>query len=211
MAATARMSHGAGVAQRARRALLLGAVVVALGWQRTVRAQTAAPPWLQAAVPQAKALGQGRLTFFGLKVYDARLWVAPGFEAERFEQHTFALALSYLRGLKGALIAERSLKEMRPLPGFDAGREATWLARMTELFPDVGDGDTLVGIHHPGVGARFVLNGQARGLVDDPLFARLFFGIWLSAQTSEPQLRQALLTQSTPANSTLPMGERSRP
>ena len=64
---------------------------------------------------------------------------------------------------------------------------------MAELFPDVGDGDTLVGLHLPGVGARFVLNGQVRGQVDDPLFARLFFGIWLSPQTSEPALRQALL------------------
>jgi Chalcone isomerase-like len=161
-----------------------------------------APPPLPAAHPTtrrvwvragATLVGQGRLTFLGLKVYDARLWAAPGFDAVRFEQQPFALALTYLRGLKGVLIAERSLKEMRPLPGFDARRETAWASRMTELFPDVGDGDTLVGLHLPGVGARFVLNGQVRGQVDDPLFARLFFGIWLSPQTSEPVLRQALL------------------
>lgn len=166
----------------------LGAAWVPAGW-----AQPEPPAWLRAGMPGATLVGQGRLTFFGLKVYDARLWAAPGFDAARFEQQPFALALSYLRGLKGALIAERSLKEMRPLPGFDASRETGWLARMTELFPDVGDGDTLVGLHLPGVGARFVLNGQVRGQVDDPLFARLFFGIWLSPQTSEPALRQALL------------------
>ena len=166
----------------------LGAAWVPAGW-----AQPEAPAWLRAGVPGAMLVGQGRLTFFGLKVYDARLWAAPGFDAARFEQQPFALALSYLRGLKGALIAERSLKEMRPLPGFDARRETAWASRMTELFPDVGDGDTLVGLHLPGVGARFVLNGQVRGQVDDPLFARLFFGIWLSPQTSEPALRQALL------------------
>jgi len=166
----------------------LGSAWAPAGW-----AQPEAPAWLRASVPGATLVGQGRLTFFGLKVYDARLWAAPGFDAVRFEQQPFALALSYLRGLKGALIAERSLKEMRPLPGFDASRETAWASRMTELFPDVGDGDTLVGLHLPGVGARFVLNGQVRGQVDDPLFARLFFGIWLSPQTSEPALRQALL------------------
>jgi len=159
-------------------------------------AQSAAPDWLLADVPGARLVGQGRLTFFGLQVYDARLWAAPGFEAARFEQQPFALSLTYLRGLKGLLIAERSLKEMRPLPGFDPRRESTWQARMTELFPDVGDGDTLAGIHLPGVGARFVLNGRVRGQVDDALFARLFFGIWLSPKTSEPALRQALLGQS---------------
>lgn len=211
MSTTARIFHHTGAVQRTRRALLLSVCFGALAWQETLRAQTAVPQWVHAMVPQAKALGHGRLTFFGLKVYDARLWVAPGFEADRFEQHAFVLSLSYLRGLKGPLIAERSLKEMRALPGFDASRESTWLARMTELFPDVNDGDTLVGIHQPGVGARFVLNGQPRGQVDDPLFARLFFGIWLSAQTSEPQLRQALLSPQGASPVASPIGERTRP
>ncbi|MGP1684941.1 MAG: hypothetical protein ACTS8S_21670 [Giesbergeria sp.] len=40
---------------------------------------------------------------------------------------------------------------------------------------------------------RFLFNGQAHGQIDDPLFARLFFGIWLSPQSSEPTLRAALL------------------
>lgn len=178
-----------------RRALGLAALgaAVCTAWVPAALAQADAPAWLRAELPGARLVGQGRLTFFGLKVYDARLWAAPAFDPARFEQQPFALALSYLRGLKGPLIAERSLKEMRALPGFDASREPAWLARMTELFPDVGDGDTLVGLHLPGLGARFTLNGQVRGQVDDALFARLFFGIWLSPKTSEPALRQALL------------------
>jgi hypothetical protein len=181
----------------ARRACLLAGLAAAgTAWLPSAWAQGDAPAWLYTDVPGAKVVGQGRLTFFGLKVYDARLWAAPGFDPARFEQQPLALSLGYLRGLKGPLIAERSLKEMRPLPGFDASREAAWLARMTELFPDVSNGDTLVGVNLPGLGARFVLNGQVRGQVDDPLFARLFFGIWLSPQTSEPALRKALLGQA---------------
>lgn len=182
-------------ANPARRAWGLASVSAAVcaAWIPAALAQADAPAWLRAELPGALLVGQGRLTFFGLKVYDARLWAVPAFDAVRFEQQPFALALTYLRGLKGPLIAERSLKEMRSLPGFDASRESAWLARMTELFPDVGDGDTLVGLHLPGVGARFTLNGQVRGQVDDALFARLFFGIWLSPKTSEPALRQALL------------------
>ena len=182
-------------ANPARRAWGLAAVSAAVcaAWAPAALAQTEAPAWLRAELPGARLVGQGRLTFFGLKVYDARLWAAPAFDPLRFEQQQFALALTYLRGLKGPLIAERSLKEMRSLPGFDASRESAWLTRMTELFPDVGDGDTLVGLNLPGVGARFTLNGQVRGQVDDALFARLFFGIWLSPKTSEPALRQALL------------------
>jgi hypothetical protein len=138
-------------------------------------------------------VGEGRLTFLGMNIYDARLWAAPGFDARRYATQPFALELVYLRGLRGHLIARRSIQEMKALPGYDTVREADWLARMTALFPDVEAGDVLVGIYQPGAGARFLFNGQPRGQVDDPLFARLFFGIWLAEQTSEPALRQALL------------------
>jgi hypothetical protein len=57
----------------------------------------------------------------------------------------------------------------------------------------VAAGDRLTGIHLPGQGARFLANGRPTADVNDPEFARLFFGIWLSDKTPEPQLRLALL------------------
>ena len=156
------------------------------------------PGWLAARLPGADLRGQGRLRFFGLDIYDALLWTAPGFDPASFERHALALQLVYRRGLVGEQIAERSLTEMRALPGFDASRADTWLARMKTLFPDVAANDQLVGLYQPGVGVGFWLNGQPRGEVADPLFARLFMGIWLSPQTSEPRLRQALLGLAAP-------------
>lgn len=156
------------------------------------------PGWLAAWLPGADLRGHGRLRFFGLDIYDALLWTAPGFDPASFERHVLALQLVYRRGLVGEQIAERSLKEMRALPGFDASRAEAWLARMKTLFPDVSANDQLVGLYQPGVGVGFWLNGQPRGDVADPLFARLFMGIWLSPQTSEPRLRQALLGLAAP-------------
>jgi hypothetical protein len=146
-----------------------------------------------ADLPGAQLLGQAKLRFFGLEVYDARLWVRPGFEPERFEHHPLALELVYLRSLVGQRIAQRSLDEMQALPGFDPARGPAWLARMQTLFPDVAKGDRLTGLHRPGVGASFRLNGRPLGDVADPAFSALFFGIWLSAATSEPRMRQGLL------------------
>ena len=37
------------------------------------------------------------------------------------------------------------------------------------------------------------MNGKPTGEIRDAEFARLFFGIWLSPKTSEPELRAALL------------------
>ena len=101
--------------------------------------------------------------------------------------------LVYARQLVGEQIASRSLKEMNRIGRINDEQSARWLTAMTQLFPDVKDGDRLTGIQRPGVGTRFFLNGQFRGEVADAEFTRLFFGIWLSPRTSEPRLREQLL------------------
>jgi hypothetical protein len=155
------------------------------------------PGWAQAQtmaeLPGARLLGQGRLTYFGLNVYGAKLWVTEAFKADEFTRHPMALELEYARALVGRLIAERSLDEMKKLGDVPEAKGEGWLATMTQIFPDVDKGDRITGLYHPIDGMRFFLNGKLRGEVRDPLFARLFVGIWLSPRTSQPKLRQALL------------------
>jgi Chalcone isomerase-like len=159
----------------------------------------ALPAELRAALPTAALSGQATLRFWGFEVYHASLWVAPGFSASRYFDHGFALELAYLRDLSGGDIAKRSLTEMARQASIGPEQGRRWGEQMGALFPNVKAGDRLTGIHLPGVGARFVLNGQPLGEIKDAEFARLFFGIWLSPQTSEPKLRLALLQQATPA------------
>jgi hypothetical protein len=162
----------------------------------SARAQTAAlplPAEVAAEAPGSHLQGQGRLTFLGMHIYDARLWVGPAFTAEDFERQAFALELVYGRSLDGELIAERSLAEMKKVGPVNDAQAARWLAQMTRLFPDVEKNDRITGLHRPGESARFFLNGKLRGDVAEPEFAKRFFGIWLSPRSSEPKLRQALL------------------
>lgn len=164
-----------------------------LGLGAGAQAQASPPAELAQALPGARLQGQQRFRVWGFEVYDARLWTLPGFSAAGHAQQALALELAYLRELKGQAIAERSLQEMRRVGSLAAEQESRWLAEMQRLFPDVRKGDRLLGLHRPGEGAVFWLNGQLRGELRDAQFARLFFGIWLSPQTSEPALRQALL------------------
>ncbi|MDO9439216.1 chalcone isomerase family protein [Hydrogenophaga sp.] len=157
-------------------------------------AYAAAPePTLSAALQGQKPVGTARLRYWGFDVYDASLYAAPGFEIQRFENQRFGLELSYLRKLKGADIAERSIDEMKGLATIDPAQAQRWLAAMSALFPDVQSGDRITGVHAPGIGARFYLNGTLLGEVADDAFSRLFFGIWLSPKTSQPRMRQALI------------------
>jgi Chalcone isomerase-like len=184
-----------------RRRLMLSALLTP--WLVPAHAQAqaqvptpAVPPELASELPGARLQGQGRLRFLGLRVYDAKLWVGPQALAEAWANVPFALEIDYARELKGAQIAERSLAEMKRQAEIPAAAAARWLALMAQLFPDVKKGDRLSALNLPGNGARFFLNGTLRGEPRDAEFAQLFFGIWLSPQTSEPSLREALLGRS---------------
>lgn len=154
--------------------------------------------WLGAAhaAPELAGLklrGQGRFRYFGLSIYDARLWSAEPLDAARWAEQPLMLELQYARSLVGREIAKRSLVEMRRQASVDDTKAQAWLQAMEAAFPDVKAGDRLTGQYEPGAGAQFFFNGQPRQRIADAEFARLFFGIWLSPKTSEPALRAQLL------------------
>jgi hypothetical protein len=153
----------------------------------------ARPPELSQAAGELTLRGHARFRFWGFEVYDASLWTGPSFDAASPHSQVLALELRYLRDFAGKDIAERSLKEMRRVDAINAEQEKRWLTEMQRVFPDIRKGDRLLGVQRPGQAAVFWFNGQLRGEVADPEFARRFFGIWLSPRTSEPALRQALL------------------
>ena len=150
-------------------------------------------PELQDLLPQNQLMGKGRLNYWGFPVYDARLWAAPGLQPEKLATQPFALELAYLRDFSSLAIAERSIVEMRRSASISEAQAKTWVAQMLRVIPDVRKGDRVMGVNRPGLGALFLVNGKPSGEIRDPEFARLFFGIWLSVQTSEPKLRSALL------------------
>jgi len=170
------------------------------GTQLWAQEPPSGPPLeLRANLPVAALLGQATMRVWGFDVYQASLWVAPGFDAANYTQHPFALELSYLRDFAGADIAKRSLSEMRRQGPIDSAVEARWEAQMRAVFPNVKARDRITGIHQPGFGAVFLGNGRPLGDIRDPAFAKAFFGIWLSPQTSEPRLRTALLVRELAA------------
>ena len=163
----------------ARRRLLLA--LLALPFAGMAGASALVPPF-----PGLRRWGSGAFRRFGFHVYDATLWAG-----DDPLQPPLALRLDYKRSIAGKAIAEASVKEMRTFVA-DADRLAVWGAEMARIFPDVRDGDHLIGLWQLE-GARFLQGDRVLGDVDDPAFVRAFFGIWLDEQTSAPGLRAALL------------------
>jgi hypothetical protein len=162
--------------------------------QSAAPAATQAPAEIRDALPDVRLQGSMRFSWFGLHVYDARLWtVTPLREGDDLVSRPYALELDYARRLEGKSIADRSLDEMKRLEPIGAADAQDWLKAMRIAFPDVAPGDRLVGLHRPGRGVQFLHNGRVSGEVADTRFARLFFGIWLSSSAREPALRAQLL------------------
>lgn len=167
------------------------ALLLALGLLLTLTSAFAHPQ-----LPGSRLQGEATLRYFGLRVYHARLWTLPDFRASQSAEQPLVLELEYLRDLHGSAIAERSLKEMQRGGRFSEAQAQRWLAEMQRLFPNVKAGDRISGQQLPTQGARFWHNGRPSGQIDDVVFARLFFGIWLAETTSEPDMRRVLLGQS---------------
>lgn len=176
------------VNQLRRRGLLAGLAATLCLTGGTVWANTPAPP-----LPGARLAGQGLLRVWGFEVYRVRLWVGPGFDANDHAAAPLALELEYLRDFEGSAIARRSIQEIRRQQPLTEDQARRWQRALEEVLPNVKAGDALTGLYRPGAAAVFMQGQRVLGEVTDPLFARLFFGIWLSPATSEPALREALL------------------
>jgi hypothetical protein len=135
-------------------------------------------------------VGEYRYRFAFFSVYDAKLYAPDG----KFDfNKKFALKLEYLIGLKGKKIAKRSVMEMKKQGFGYKDKLNKWLKVMESIFPDVKDGDYIMGIKDDNGYARFYSKGEIIGVVKDREFARQFFNIWLNEKTSEPKMRKKLL------------------
>jgi hypothetical protein len=160
-------------------------------------ARETAPVEIAAALSAARLSGRTRMRWFGVLLYDIRLWVGDGFDGAGFARHRLALEIEYARDFAGDRLAAASIEQMHKLAPIAPARREAWLADLTGTLPDVRAGDRLTGLQLPGEGARFFHNGQLLGELRDGDFARAFFAIWLSPASSAPQLRRALLGAAT--------------
>lgn len=133
--------------------------------------------------------GSGVFSWSVFRLYRASLFVQDSLDSGK----PFALMLSYLRRVTALQIADTSSGEFARL-GFGCEQDrARWHAQMIGLLPDVGLGDTLVGLFVPEQRVTFFDAGHCLGSMEDPLFVKAFASIWLDPRTQGPALRKALL------------------
>lgn len=153
--------------------------------------------WFQGQSLSYRLRGQANMRWFGLLLYEARLWTLDAFDSKHWADQRFALELVYARSFDGVKIAQASLELMQAQHGKVAERDRQWLAWMQQGFPNIQAKDRLLGLHQGAKeGCRFVHNRQVRLDIPDAHFAKAFFGIWLDPRTTEPALRRSLIGEA---------------
>ena len=148
---------------------------------------------LQPYLQTPTLIGQGKYTYWGFDVYVASLWASDStVNAEQWQKQRIALELNYLRDFKGVDIAKSSIDEIHAQSPLPKSKANLWLKTIEGIFPNIEKGQTLVGIYIPYVGAQFLHENTQIGEIKDIELAKRFFDIWLSPQTSAPQLRKRL-------------------
>lgn len=146
------------------------------------------------ALSDAVYRGATTVRWLGIPLYEASLWVEPGTPAGQIDYaRAFVLRIRYARPIAGRTLADASRDEIARLQAPPPDLLSEWHARMLAVFPDVERGTEIAGMHVPGVGIRFFLNGGALAEVPGDDFSRAFFGIWFDARARNSSGRNELL------------------
>src|ERR1700691_4622520 len=148
------------------------------------------PPPVLSKAPGMHPFGKGRHSWFGIRMYDATLWiVGPQWSAAA----PHALDIEPGRDVPADTLVKNAITEMRDLKVGDARQLGIWQAELRQIIPNVRQGDQIV-IFCPDTKRTLAyLNGSSTGSIDDPSFCPAVMSVWLHPQTKHQAIRKSLL------------------
>ncbi|MCF1438903.1 MAG: chalcone isomerase family protein [Shewanella sp.] len=141
-----------------------------------------------------REVGRGQMSLLWFDLYRAGLFTPTG--QYRSGDYPIRLQIEYLRDIEAKDLLEATLEQWQLL-GYPPSEIASWHQALQDLWPDVQRGQSLSFDCHSADIGQFYFNGERLGAVSEPGFARAFLAIWLSPDTSRPELRAQLLGEKT--------------
>ncbi|MCG9697077.1 chalcone isomerase family protein [Shewanella sp. Isolate11] len=139
-------------------------------------------------------LGEGEMSYLFWTLYRAQLFSSTAsFIAD--DNNPKALRIEYYKHIDKQALIEATGEQWLHL-GYSASAIDTWLKPLNQIWPDVTPGDALTLYVTQGGESQFYLDDKLIGMINDPAFGQAFLSIWLSKNTTEPQLRRQLLGEN---------------
>jgi hypothetical protein len=147
------------------------------------------PSEIGATIRAAAPVGGGKLKRLFMSLYEVSFWSDSG----DWKKAPYALTITYAMNFSAQELTDVTLTEMQNISDQPHNSLKIYADQLTKLLPNVASGDRITAIAMPTGYTAFYHNGRALGTIRDAVFTPLFFGVWLSPKTSEPELRQQLL------------------
>jgi hypothetical protein len=142
--------------------------------------------------PGMRPFGTGRHTLWGIRVYDATLWiVGPQYSADA----PHALDIEPGRAVPADTLVNSAIAHMRDLKVGDERQLGIWQAEMRKLVPNLKQGDQIVIFCPDNKRTLAYVNDSSTGAIDDPSFCPAVMSVWLHPQTKHQAMRKSLLRQ----------------
>ena len=135
-------------------------------------------------------VGEARLKVLLWSVYDSRLYTPSG--SYRDGDRPLRLEIQYLRDIKARALVDRTQVEWKAM-GRSHPSQDSWLEELVSIWPDIVSNDVLTLELDSDNVATFRHNGRLLGQIADPEFGQQFVDIWLSTDSTRPELRLALI------------------
>ncbi|MFT4807509.1 MAG: hypothetical protein ACI9LX_000829 [Paraglaciecola sp.] len=137
-----------------------------------------------------KKVGEAKLQVLFWDVYNSSLYSQTGeYQVEIFPQ---ALKIDYLRDIEAKDLIDRTQDEWEKL-GIEKAKFSPWIALLTDMFPNIKKGDTLLLNVNENYQSEFFFNGKTIGQITDQTFGKSFLRIWLDENCSYPKVRKKLI------------------
>ncbi|GAA5215522.1 chalcone isomerase family protein [Corallincola platygyrae] len=143
--------------------------------------------------PGLEMVGEAKLKVMFWNVYRSRLYTPDG--SYQQGQRPIKLEIEYLMDIDAEDLIEKTEDEWRHLKVRN-GKQPYWVATLQAMWPNIKEGDRLAIIVDEAGKSLFTHNEVPIGEITDPDFGTSFTDIWLSPNTSRPELRMALLGKS---------------
>lgn len=142
-------------------------------------------------------VGEGEMTYLFWNLYLAELYIAPTSTIKKAalasnDSKGKALKITYFKSISKQDLISATQDQWEHL-GYANRDIQRWLKPLKNMWPDVEPGDKLTLVVSDEGKSQFFFDNSPIGTIDDISFGQAFLSIWLSENTSEPELRKQLL------------------
>ncbi|WP_299267846.1 chalcone isomerase family protein [uncultured Psychrosphaera sp.] len=135
-------------------------------------------------------VGSAQFSVLFWDIYNSHLFTKSGRYEENSDQDVI-FKIEYLKDISADELIKRTVEQWQHLKYKKSDYEA-FIPRLKSLWPNISAGDSLT-LYRNNQSTEFYFNNMNIGVIDNEEFYKLFLAIWLSPDTSEPELRQSLI------------------